>query len=324
MTVGHDDVLYAIRDGFLVRATDGLGVTWEAGVAEPATATYGFAESLHRTGTGWLLATSIKTSGSEQGSLFFTSGFNTAWTHVLTTTRAGAYFDELSCSSYYDAASGLDLVFAGEYGRGGTEKHILWMSTDGGQSFANKRETVNIDTTVNSHWHVATYDDVDGIVWAAAGDGTDNAKLEWSYDLGETWSTMTLVQPTSIFPLPGKVVFGIDAQWLDTGAFSIARADLPNPAGYTREFTITADAGPYQYGSRGVVDGDVAYMPFNRQIGTENDAIYATADGGRTFHKVYDVDAAIYNLVGPHNGYLFGTDATRQLVRAPLLEWRAA
>lgn len=292
------DTLYAVDGTRMYRSTDG-GQTWDNGAAVPSVATYGGAAAIFKTAAGWALATRSTTENSEQGSLFFTDGFDTAWTHVLTTTRNGAYFDQLSCSAFSDGD--VDIVLAGEYGRRGTEKKHLWLSTDGGQSYTSIRETVNDDTGVNSHWHCAVYDD--GTIWACRGDGADNAGVERSDDLGQTWTTLGAVcQPTAVYPLPDRVLFGEDAQWCLAGIYRVER-DRPDE-NQMRAYTVeSGNPATWQYGKPGVVSGSTAWMPFNRQVGSDDHVVVKTSDGGLTFSVWYrDASVALSYLCGPDSG----------------------
>lgn len=319
ITVGPDGLLYGIDSGALFVSTDGGVTKAQTGASSPDPGTYGGPSNLFATSAGFVLTTRTVTAPNETGSVFFAATLAGPWSLVFTTTTDGAWFDQISCSSY--TAGALDLVLLGEYGRRGTEPKHLWLSTDGGQTYQIIHQTPVIDTGVNSHVHCAVYDPYRERIWCGIGDG-GNATLDWSDDMGQTWdSHPEPLQPTSILPMADRTIFGIDESWMTTGAYQIADG-VPFTQ---RVFELDQNAGSYQYGISGVTldDGQVGYMPFPRQLGSNPHKVMATGDG-LTWHEVYsDQDEPITYLCGPDlNGWLYGLGTNRRLLRTRPLAWK--
>lgn len=319
ITVGPDGLLYGIDSGALFVSTDGGVTKAQTGASSPDPGTYGGPSNLFVTDAGFVLTTRTVTAPDETGSVFFADSLAGPWELVFTTTTVGAWFDQISCSAYN--GGGLDLVLLGEYGRRAAPK-TLWLSTDGGVSYSAVLETVTLSEDANNHIHCARYDPHRERIWCGIGDG-DNATLVWSDDLGDTWETHPeRLQPTAILPLAGRTVFGIDEQWMTTGAYEI----VPGVPFTQRVFELDQNAGPYQYGIGGVaIDGGrVGYMSFPRQLGSNPHKVMATGDGGDTWHEVYsNQDESITYLCGPdQNGWLYGLGANRRLLRTRPLAWK--
>lgn len=325
--VGYDDVLYAYRKlyGGLVRSTD-RGASFETSEQYIDTDTYGLVKRLFATGTGWVAFTADTTDGSEFGTIWWCPAFGDPWQHVLTTDAAGAYFQRLSCTSYYDPEADLDIVCGGEYGRRDDASKNLWLSLDGGQTFSSVRMTpLNTSDGTNSHWHTARYDPHSGLLWASAGDGA-NMAIDMSEDLGVSWRRNSESwQPTGIAPLPRRVAFGRDSG--DAGAFHYNRDAFHSPPAVDA-FTLDPVVPAFeQYGINGPVSGEVAYMSYKRQGGdTHPHMIWATGDGGVTWHNVWesDTEQPPRSLTGPDSeDWIYGITANSDLLRSAAVQWTA-
>ena len=279
---------------------------------------------IFKTGSGICVITRVTApEGSEKGRIFWAPDITTPLTQVYETTVARAYFDYISCSAHNDGV--LDLVLAGEYGRGGDSRSVL-LSEDGGQTFTPVRASSNADPTVNSHWHTVEYDPVEGIIWAANGDTHSNAQLHWSDDMGDTWQVFPdPLQPTCIVPMQSKVVFGRDETWFYAGAYSIHRNYTPNDVTFiTTEFDILPLVGsPAQYGQSNSTVDEETFISFPRQIsvGSFPHLVYATGDDGRSW-VILDSD-----MTEPVNGLVRMSDTLycwrsgRKLSSAPVPTW---
>lgn len=239
--------------------------------------------------------------------------------------------------SFYESG-GQRIVLAGEYNQADRSSKRLYLSRDGGLTFSVVRQTVDGAGSVNNHWHATAYDPWGGALWASAGDDTKPPReLSFSLDWGVTWSSLTApadrhLQPTAIMPFPARMVFGRDSggfapglDWWERpvsgGQPEGGQALAPGLMTFAPDlsaFQVYPDASTWCIGR----NSDECYTLFPPR-GTGRGAIYATGDGGRSWHRVADVTrAGSWRLASDGVRVILAkVDPAREVWSAPLLTW---
>ena len=239
--------------------------------------------------------------------------------------------------SFYESG-GQRIVLAGEYNQADLSSKRLYLSRDGGMTFSVVRQTVDGAGPVNNHWHATAYDPWGGALWASAGDDTKPPReLSFSLDWGVTWSSLTApadrhLQPTAIIPFPARMVFGRDSggfapglDWWERpvsgGQPEGGQALAPGLMTFAPDLSaaqVYPDASTWCIGR----NSDECYILFPPR-GTGRGAIYATGDGGRSWHRVADVTRAGSWILASDGVrvILAKVDPAREVWSAPLLTW---
>jgi len=231
------------------------------------------------------------------------------------------------------------IVLLGDYQIGTNYPPKLYMSLDGGETFNVILEGKALFS--NNHWHATCYDRFSGTIWASQGDGV-SATTYFSTDLGSTWTEVSLkegkhssyAQPTLILPFPSRMVFGRDGggippgldEWVRDGKnITPSNVFLPEPA---LEFKDTYGSHTYYpslpYTTVFPLNPLVAYVsfPYRSDDKQEISFIFATGDGGESWHSVY---AGLKRMIvrGTDGVNLFCTDTLggSSFYSAKLVEW---
>lgn len=262
-------------------------------------------------------------------SLWLSSKGQTEWTKVLETSSAKARFmNEWSLS-----VSGR-IALASEYG--GKEPPYnarkVYLSRDYGKTWA---EILDIGQREGTHVHSCAFDPYYNRIWVTTGDMPHQSIL-YSDDWGKTWKVASIqYQATSIFPLPGCVLFGSDSS--PNGILRCTRAGKSNPPVIEVAYRID-DSPRLTYNAKlvfqGRQPGAPVFFPYIVKVssGRLPGLVIATLDGF-TFFEVfrdsisYEVQKGVFNLLGPtHRGKLIGLlyDGRQQsysLITADAQEW---
>lgn len=115
---------------------------------------------------------------------------------------AGATYKTGNFSHYYGSTQHGNVIGVTTYetaGLGETKKHEAWLSTDNGATFKkifDKNTLVSLqpDNDGRVHLHDIEYDPYSGVIYIWNGD-FENAVLNYSTDMGNTWST---IEPTKV------------------------------------------------------------------------------------------------------------------------------
>lgn len=115
---------------------------------------------------------------------------------------SGSTYKTGNFSHYYGSTQHGNVIGLTTYetaGLGETKKHEAWLSTDNGATFKkifDKNTLVSLqpDNDGRVHLHDIEYDPYSGVIYIWNGD-FDNAVLNYSTDMGNTWST---IEPTKV------------------------------------------------------------------------------------------------------------------------------
>lgn len=215
-------------------------------------------------------------------------------------------------------ANGQTHLLIGEYSTDMPQPvHLLWLSKDGGQTWATVKTAKNTDTLKNSHFHAPCIDNSRTPVryWSSQGDN-GNSVFAYSDNEGSTWtevpipsnhplyqSDSTNPQPTVVGVFPGGQMFTSPDRQLPAGIWSQASDGV----GYPSQKWVTPRGEPSHnmFGRQPFVQsGDVAMVVIpDRFVGNKRLYFIATGDAGLSWHKVYEVDmgtgSASTGVVGP-------------------------
>lgn len=289
LTTGwHDKALYGIARLKLFRAEKvDEPASWEMGVNIPST-TYETILHLHVSNKGIVLIT--KKSG-ENPKVWYLDDINSTpeLQYEFTFNPSTDTLNDFNITSHSDGVN--DYIIACQYGYGFAVRNI-YLSKDMGSTWdIINKNMITTPGDVNAHWHTAKYDPYLGRIWAAEGDNTNSA-ISYSDDLGETWvRNPGLFQPTLIYPFPKRVIFGRDRtsaypgidQWIRNKDKEFELEDLIDNLSFRRDKNAF-----HNYPSMQIAGyGDVAYIRFPAVIDMKEQYIYATGDGGESWHCVY-------------------------------------
>ena len=178
-----------------------------------------------------------------------------------------------------------------------------------------------------NHWHCAVYDEYSDMIWASQGDGP-NTRIYYTFDKGVTWGHILTYHPTLIHVMPDRVIFGRDSshhkagfsEWVRTDKRPIEITDISDVITFSNVFS----GWYFPYGTHWHSDNPKEfYMNFPPQWATEKlNYMYATGDGGESWHLVLNDNRKIFQLTGKDkNEYLFAVDNNYKLMRAKGFRW---
>lgn len=251
--------------------------------------------------------------------------------HVVT-LEGGKEFKSWFFSAYYN---GIDRVVVIPGYRAGIDPKNIFLSLDGGETFRNIKANIFVEGSTNLHFHDVEYDPYTGAIWASQGDGL-NSNLYVTYDLGETWhsvipdkSIATRHQPTLIHAFRNKVIFGEDASSEKPGLYAYEKqgaVDLSTEITLSRLFTFRPDKGAHEYFAHKdhlACAGDIAYISFPARYAGGDSYIYATGDGGDSWHLVWVGHAPTkFERIAIAGNYIMGViNDDLSIYCAKLLDW---
>jgi hypothetical protein len=325
----NDGFSYGIDHGWIARSDDGWQ-TKENGVSF-ASLGVGVANRLCRWSDGTFCAV---TDACKVITFDDLSGTNTKVNLDIGDKPASS----INASFWEDGVN--RIVLLGDYEQGTSYPPKLYMSLDGGETFTVILEGKALPSG-NNHWHATCYDRFSGTIWASQGDG-GSATTYFSTDLGSTWIEVSLkegkhssyAQPTLILPFPNRMVFGRDGggippgldEWVRDGKnITPSNVFLPEPA---LEFKDTYGSHTYypslSYTAVFPLNPLVAYVsfPYRSSDKQEISFIFATGDGGESWHSVY---AGLKKMIvrGTDGVNLFCTNGIGpgSIYSAKLVEW---
>ena len=288
LTTGwHDKKLYGIARLKIFKANQvDDPATWEMGVNLPTTI-YETILHLHVSNKGIVLIT--KKNG-ENPKVWYMQDIYTEpiLMYEFVFTPATDTLHVFNITGHSDGVN--DYLIACQYGHGFHTRN-MYFSKDMGSTWTVINESIiTNDSDVNSHWHTAKFDPYMGRIWAAEGDNSNSA-ISYSDDFGETWTRLPgRYQPTLIHPFPKRVIFGRDRGSASPGLDQWVRSSKPFALeDLTDGLTFRRDKKAYvNYPSMQITGyGDEAYIRFPKHTGIDEQYIYATGDGGESWHCVY-------------------------------------
>jgi|GEM_PF-3163051 len=290
LTTGwHDKALYGVARMKIFRAAQVDDPdTWEMGVNLPTTI-YERILHLHVSNKGIVLIT--KKSG-ENPKVWFMQDINSEpeLRHEFIFTPSTDTLNDFNITGHSDGVN--DYIIACQYGMGTDHVRNMYLSTDMGLTWeVINQSQITTPGDLNSHWHTAKYDPYMGRIWAVEGDSSNKA-ISYSDDLGKTWVRLSggIYQPTLIYPFPKRVVFGRDRGISPPGIDQWIRSDVPFEQKYiTESLSFREDKFAYQnYPSQQISGyGEEIYINFTKRSDIDEQYIYATGDGGESWHCVY-------------------------------------
>lgn len=341
-TIGIDGYVYCTTGyATIARTNDGF-VTMEKGydfskeVDVPTAPVY-----VTKTSEGYVVVTSSVSNG--KAAIWFSEEFDTGFTKVADLDNGFVVDFNVSCHhpSYRPS-----VLLVGEYGPTKTPKD-LYLSIDGGQSWKVVL-TSKIDGDFNTHIHCSAYDTYRDRIWASVGD-TENAALFYSDDLGESFTeikmnelqnpTGQLLQPTTLVPLPDKILFGADASPFAGMLMSIpidTKQIYNNNETFTlkHEHTFTKGDSGLHYPDSFVINGTEIYMKANSNDGSRKTYYFASGDGGESWYNVLvtnvsqlEPNATFTGVVGPdpnNDNCMYGkftNGTTNRIIKFNKINW---
>lgn len=316
MSIGHDGQVYGRNfntpSEAMVRTADGFD-TVDVGV-DNSTGDEALVWVTNTT-DGFVAIYSDDTA--DTGSIWYSTAWGSGWSQVATTR---AVKDLAISRPVVDRTSGKTVLLVGEYisGLDTSLDTDLRASFDGGATWSIIHTVSPSDTAVNNHSHGSCYDPQMSRIWASFGDGA-NSFFGYSDDDGDNWTAVvtpdaltdpggTSMQPVVVHPLGKRIAITPDRGDFNTGIWHVSKVG----ADTTTAHAVTDTNASSQFGNAPyAADGDemyVLYPPINS--GTNKVWMAGTADGGETWHNVYertlDGDSFPWGVVGPDaNGYLF-------------------
>jgi hypothetical protein len=347
-SIGVDGAVYSRASSTeVLRSTDSLAVNFPAVLVNLNTlAGHTAGDQLvyaTRTSAGYVAVT----ANGDSGKIWFTpNAAGTSGWSVVQSTRA---IQLQAINKPRRGPDGKTLLLFGEYGTtANTTVRNLWLSRDGGATWATILQSRLIDTTINTHFHGADYDETRRRIWASAGDGP-NAWFGYSDDFGVSWvdlpftkmrgtlastdqpSGNTYTQPVALTWLGERMIGTPDGQstsgvWefdRETGEPSVAFA-LPSGEQAFKQFGMTMSDGH---------NGREAYISFpDTGSGSLKTYHVGSGDFGRSWWLLatttHTATPGVVPVIGPDPaGYLFWKPINAfsgNLVRArtPLWTWR--
>lgn len=254
----------------------------------------------------------------------------------FTSHHGGPYNTVLMASEY---PSNINNHVAGQEPR-------LFMSLDGGATWQLiKTLSPPVNPAFNNHIHTQVYDQYDARIYMTNGDG-DNAKLEYSDDLGATWRTVPLSsytdlypshhpQPTLMIATPNKIVMSHD-NGLPGGILSLIKdKKYTSVGGETFSWKFEYATYPHMSGASGkfgftyVQRGKELYIVIPTFQNHKQAHIVGSGDGGNTFYNVGSLN--LTNLASNQetrqltgfdkNGFMYLTFGTTRIAKYRPAVW---
>lgn len=283
----HDNYLYGVARLKLFRAKKvDDPATWEMGVNLPSTI-YENILSLHVSNKGIVL---ISKKGGENPKVWFLSDINATpvLRHEFIFSPTTDTLNEFNITSHSDGVN--DYIFACQYGMGTDHIRNMYFSKDLGTTWTLINQSIiTTPGDLNSHWHLAKFDPYMGRIWAAQGDNSNSA-LSFSDDLGTTWKRFAgIYQPTMIHPFPDRVILGRDRGTAPPGFDHISRDYSSSAINVSPTLSFRSDKIAFHnYPGHHIVGyGEVAYIRFPVRLEMNEEYLFATGDGGKSWHCVY-------------------------------------
>lgn len=283
----HDNVLYGIARLKLFKANKvDDPTTWDMGVNIPST-TYEVILHLHVSDKGIVLITKKR---GENPKVWFLSDINATpvLRHEFIFNPTTDTLNEFNITSHSDGIN--DYIIACQYGMGTSHVRNMYFSRDLGITWTLINQSqITTPGDLNSHWHTAKFDPYSGRIWAAQGDSSNSA-LSFTDNFGDSWTRVSGVyQPTMIIPFADRVVLARDRGIAAPGFDQILRKqDMTIEVSNYFDFRTDKIAFHNYPGHNIVGYGDVAYVRFPvRTAYIEEEYLFATGDGGKSWHIVY-------------------------------------
>ena len=287
----HDNVLYGHARTKLFRAANIADpTTWEMGV--DLFSTYGVMIHMHVSNKGIVML--MKATGANV-KVWYTPDIFTVPTlrhEFILSPTTDTINGGMGASGHSNGVN--DYLFAVQYGFGLYERKAF-MSTDLGQTWTTiyTQAIFNNNPEINNHIHAIKYDPFENRIWIGLGD-SENSGIVWSDDMGVTWNgDRSLHQPTLIHPFAKRVAFGRDSDTKVPGIDEYYREDYTDSmVGFVPKSSLNFredQISPRYYPSMQITGfGDVLYIIFYaRGQYAEDQYIYATGDGGSSWHLVF-------------------------------------
>ena len=293
-----DGYLYG-RDGTILKRSLDSGATWAT--VQDLGATGGLILGVRDAGDGEVIV--IREAILRRSTGWAANPATATWATVLTATGVSSFY---AWGVSANPATGVLTATTYVGTPPVTDSRYLWVSVDSGATWAIKYDlAAHVDNTTN-HLHFTCIDPwADDRIWASyhqvsvAGAGV----VMFSDDLGDTWTTLAVAQPTVAVATPGGIVFGSDEA--PNGVYVVSRTTDPADMVYRLAYRWnagTGNAGGFAQG--GHYDpvtrrawlafiGDVGYKPIIVQSdGVSASLAYESAtaidtvlgDGWRSIH----------------------------------------
>ena len=203
----------------------------------------------------------------------------------------------------------------------------VYFSQDNGETWdlVYEKNISDMNDAGNFHIHDVAFDPYSNAIIVSEGDNV-NRQISYSYDFGETWETFfdtdvygignpALNHPTSILCFPEGIAFGSDelpegiSWWERPIGVTNPPMGLENLS-YKITFNEEFDNIIGTYATKGdtlqTSTGFYGIMPFkNHETTTEGyTRLYATGDGGRTWHEIFRQDEWSSDYKGFFNAFL--------------------
>lgn len=263
---------------------------------------------------------------SDTGRLIACMGNGEIWrTDLNQGFGAGATYKTGNFSHYYGSTQHGNVIGVSTYETAGletTKKHEAWLSTDNGATFKkifDKNTLVSLqpDNDGRVHLHDIEYDPYSGVIYIWNGD-FENAVLNYSTDMGNTWST---IEPTKVNGNTTQLIASKTGIALggDTfgGGFEYVRLDrskLLFPE--IQDVDISTDYWKFNDGLEAGQSGS-RYIAYKKYV-NRDEGIYLVPykpeylkDGDfKTTYIVYSPDGISWALLwrGYESGHLLGLD----------------
>lgn len=353
-SIGVDGAVYSRSAGVAInRSTDSMQVGNPTQLFDISTAPgYAAGDSLAyvtRTSEGYVAIT----NNGDTGKIWFTAvaAGTSGWAVVQATRGLQA---QAMAKPKPGPDNGKTLLLFGEYAIGpAVTPRNLWMSRDGGATWASISQTKLVNGATNSHCHGSVYDPVRRRIWSSQGDG-ENAWFGYTDDFGKTWVPLpftamrsslaqtdhptlnTYTQPVALAILgerligtpDGNLTAGVWEFDIDTGDPVVSFALASGEVGF-QQFGFTMSDG---------MNGREAYIAFpDTGSGSLRTYIAGTGDYGRSWWLLATLPwtgagGTLGPMVGPdpagwiyhkaNNFVTFGTDAIQ--ARTPTWTWSTA
>ena len=342
MSIGSDGYMYAIKggvDGALLCRTNNGFTAVEDGQNMATIDAAIKVRGVTKTTAGYCVVCEVAAGA---GAIYFSTSFGSGFTKVLDMTikptGMGIFFDVQN-----------DIVLVCEYSGTVNTQHRLYVSTNGGETFATSYTTEIIDEAVASHTHFAIYDPTSGLIFLSVGDGA-NRKFLVSDDLGATWAEFTdyqsnpkdgatftdngaMYQPTLMIPTTRGILLTPDAIFYPV-AISLDRkiGSAPWTLSFIKTLYSGATSAAYFAKSPYARNNTEVYFIYPNNATPTRHFIAGTGDGGNTWHLVCDITltgvaSMNYGIVGPDaDGYLYAyckDDGVEYIWKAQKTTWVA-
>lgn len=259
----------------------------------------------------------ISNSTNYTAKVFHSTDFNTGFTKVLDIPN-GMVNTWATDAPVFDFGDGVLLL--SEYAQDSTDKYV-YITYDGGATWAQLIKNETVDVNERSHWHSATFDSVRSRIYVSQGDMA-NTKLKYTDDFGSTWNEIvydlaTPLQPTVLPVLNDTLVYSPDRSaypvslWTSKIDQSMELMSDAERFEVAHVHTVSNLIGSHkQFGGYPVMKtANEMIMSFtDRGANNQKTFFAATGDGGNTFHNVFTFDWSKSNGIGGASRGIVGYD----------------